>query len=116
MSVEVVLVVHRYSTVHPYLMVTSHPRTVITLGQLIVPLQVKRAAMRTTKYFLLHGVRTVGFTQSRQQKVNLLFRTYAKDSNPELREELMARASKMKPQEYLDWFRKTHPDDYLKLF
>ncbi|HSL02753.1 MAG TPA: hypothetical protein VK901_04355 [Nitrospiraceae bacterium] len=46
---EIVLVVHRYSTMHPYLMVTSRPRTVITLGELIVPLQVKGAAMRTTR-------------------------------------------------------------------
>jgi hypothetical protein len=39
---EVVLVVHRASTVHPYLMITPHPRAVMTLGQPIVPLQVKR--------------------------------------------------------------------------
>ena len=76
----------------------------------------RKRVVNKPQHYLLQGFRTAHFAQSRRQKVNLVLRNYAGDSNPELREQLISRARKMKSQEFLDWFRKTFPDKYFKLF
>ena len=84
------------------------------------PDQWMRRVVNRPAYFKLSAFRSCHYSQTIQQKVNVIFWAKANSLIPELtkedHEQLRFKAWRMPPKTFLDWFRTTYPHAYLRLF